>query len=158
MESLPMPCQAEPSPSLCLAKSGMPFLPTDQFQRCLCKSADPTSEQHTLHILPNPQNVIQCSPWADWIPPQQNWKAWTVNCNLVRVGWNAEPVSENRGWAKSWTLSQQKKDKEQRLGGGAEATSQPPIGANYQQAEMEWGTSTENGGGVTSQPPNVGPW
>jgi hypothetical protein len=55
VESLPMPCYAEPKPgSVYLEKSVTPFLPTSQFQSCLHKPADPTDEKHSPDATPLP--------------------------------------------------------------------------------------------------------
>jgi hypothetical protein len=77
---------------------------------------------NTYHMcLPYPPtgNIIQCSPWQTEPSPQQNWKEWTVNCNLTLtagMGWNTESAQANCCGARSWTLSENSHGKKSNKG------------------------------------------
>jgi hypothetical protein len=84
-----------------------------------------------------------------------------VNSNLpptVGLGWNIEPVLENRGRARSQTLREQRQDKEQRLRAGVGGQANLPYEPNYQGTESERGTMAESRDGVTSETPKARAW
>jgi hypothetical protein len=78
---------------------------------------------HTWLPYPPTKNIIQHSPWAGWTLPPTKLKS--INSNSG-VEWNSEPVPENGSGARSWTLSEQKREKQQELraGVGDKTTSQ----------------------------------
>jgi hypothetical protein len=66
------PTALNPVPvSVCLEKSSTPFLPTGQFQSCLCKPADPTGEQHApcVTLLPTSREYNPVQPLGKLNPP-----------------------------------------------------------------------------------------
>jgi hypothetical protein len=63
-----MPCWAESSPSKCLEKSSMPFLPAAGFRAACINLQTQQVSTAPPRRLPHPpsRNIMQHSPWAYW--------------------------------------------------------------------------------------------